>query len=435
MSPANSTTLPLGPTAPRTSSDTLSDKVRVVLRHSQRVIAIGLGFCIPLSTTLSTTLIALYFVLWMVLGDWRTLASVIRENRVVAAGIGMFALLLLGGLFSTATPREVGQCLLKYREFLYLPLLMSIFADSAIRQWAVGSFLAGVGVMLGLSYVEYFSGIDIGLLSSTDQVIFKDRIIHCLLVAFFAYVLSHQAAAEPRGRWWRIVVIAAALCNMFVLVQGRTGQMIVTLLFILFVFQLKGWKGCVAGGMCAMLFWGAAYKLAKPVQERVQASFAQLENQFGEEKKSSPDARLEFYELSLQIVREHPWVGVGTGGFPRAYRKVAEARSTVATADPHNEYLLLAAQLGVIGPMAFLTMLGAQWWYSRKLPTVERHLAQGTVVTIGAGCLVNSLMYGFTGGLFWGYFSALTFAALTPDVLSKVAYIPTTADLKRRKAA
>ena len=431
MMPANTISPPPGNAAPRTASD----MVRLVLRHCQRVIAIGLGFCIPLSTTLSTTLIAIYFVLWMVLGDWRTLASIVRTNRVVAAGIAMFALLMLGGLASSATPREVGQTLLKYRELLYLPLLLSIFADSAIRQWAVGSFLAGVGVMLGLSYVEFFSGIDIGLLSSTDQVIFKDRIIHCLLVAFFAYVLSHQAVAQSRGRWWRVIVIAAALFNMFVLVQGRTGQMIVTLLFILFVFQLKSWKGCVAGAMCALLFWGAAYKLAKPVQQRLNDSFAQLDDQFGAAKKRSPDARLEYYELSLQIVRENLWAGVGTGGFRKAYQRVAEARSAPATADPHNEYLLLAVQLGLIGPIAFLAMLGSQWWYSRQLPAVERHLAQGAVVTIGAGCLVNSLMYSFTGGLFWGYFSALTFAALTPDVLSRVSDVPLSADSKLRAAA
>ena len=38
--------------------------------------------------------------------------------------------------------------------------------------------------------------------------------------------------------------------------------------------------------------------------------------------------------------------------------------------------------------------------------------AQGMLVTVATGCLFNSLLLGFTGGLFFGYFMALCFAGL-----------------------
>ena len=34
------------------------------------------------------------------------------------------------------------------------------------------------------------------------------------------------------------------------------------------------------------------------------------------------------------------------------------------------------------------------------------------LVTVAAGCLFNSLLLGFTGGLFFGYFMALCYAGL-----------------------
>lgn len=420
MSPA----MPLNANSPAVASMPVLETLRLGLRNCQRVVAIALGFFLPLSTTISSGLIAAYVALWLALGDWRSLVTLIRENRVAAAAVAMFALLAAGGLYSIADASEVWRGLMKYRELLYLPLFLSVFADAAVRRAAVTAFLAGVGVMLSLSYAEFFSGIDIGQLSSTDQVIFKDRIVHCLLAAFFAYVLSHQAVAHATGRWWRMAAIAAALCNMFVLVQGRTGQMIVTLLFGLFVFQYKGWKGCVTAGVCALAFWTTAYCVAKPVQRRIHDSLAQLQDQFGSEKKRNADGRLEFYSLSMQIIRANPLLGVGTGGFPQAYQRVAQAHSAPATTDPHNEYLMLGVQLGVFGPIAFLGLLGTQWWHSRKLPAIEQQLAQGAVVMIGAGCLVNSLLYSFTGGLFWAYFSALAFATLTAETSLNVTAKP-----------
>ena len=36
-------------------------------------------------------------------------------------------------------------------------------------------------------------------------------------------------------------------------------------------------------------------------------------------KLTSTGQRLDFYSNTLQIVRQHAWFGVGTGGFPAAY--------------------------------------------------------------------------------------------------------------------
>jgi hypothetical protein len=60
--------------------------------------------------------------------------------------------------------------------------------------------------------------------------------------------------------------------------------------------------------------------------------------------------------------------------------------------------------------LGLLALFGATWWSSFRLPQAERFLAQGLVMSLAAGCLVNSLMYGFTGGLLFGYFAALAFA-------------------------
>jgi len=57
---------------------------------------------------------------------------------------------------------------------------------------------------------------------------------------------------------------------------------------------------------------------------------------------------------SLAIVRDHPVIGVGTGGFAKAYAGARGRDRTDADSNPHSEYLNIAIQLGVIGLAALL---------------------------------------------------------------------------------
>ncbi len=112
------------------------------------------------------------------------------------------------------------------------------------------------------------------------------------------------------------------------------------------------------------------------------------------------------------MIAVRPWLGAGTGSFPREFREFSRQTGARYTSDPHCEYLMVAAQWGVVGLVVFLVMLGRAWGVSGLLDPMERNVAQGMLVTVATGCLFNSLLLGFTGGLFFGYFMALCYAGL-----------------------
>ena len=122
--------------------------------------------------------------------------------------------------------------------------------------------------------------------------------------------------------------------------------------------------------------------------------------------------RLDFMKNSLSLVRERPVLGYGTGSFAREYAALADRTGIWATDNPHNEYLLIAVQLGVIGLFMFLFLFFEQWRYSYRLAPEEKWLAQGLVVTMALGCLVNSFLLDFHEGHFYAYFTALLFSSL-----------------------
>jgi O-antigen ligase len=307
---------------------------------------------------------------------------------------------------------EAFRCLLKYREFLYVPLLVTVFDDAALRARGVRWFMAGALTLLALSYFELVSGIDLSFPSTFDYVTLKDRIIHNLLMSFLVYLLAQRAMLHREWRWLSLITIAVVLANMFFMINGRTGYLALGALTMLFMIQHFGGRGLVYAALLLVGTGCVMYPSSRVVRTRVSDTLTQIRNQFGAEKKRSPDPRLEFYETTLAVIGRHPVLGTGTGSFRDEYRAMAIERQAPPTDDPHCEYLMLAVQTGLVGTGLFLVLLAVAWRATGQIAPAESRTAQGALAAIAVGSLFNSLVLGFTGGLFLGYFSGLCFGSL-----------------------
>ena len=127
----------------------------------------------------------------------------------------------------------------------------------------------------------------------------------------------------------------------------------------------------------------------------------------------STGIRLEFYRNTLDIVREHPIFGSGPGSFPSKYAEKVKGTGMVSTQNPHNEYLLVAAQVGLVGIALMLNLFWQQWRLARRLASpFETHLARGVVLTVACGCLFNSMLLDHTEGLLFAWLTAVLYAGL-----------------------
>ena len=129
------------------------------------------------------------------------------------------------------------------------------------------------------------------------------------------------------------------------------------------------------------------------------------------------NARPQLYIHALKIIIEDPWIGTGTGSYTEATRtKQLDYfnRSQVQQIkNPHNEYLLMAVQLGIIGLLALLYLFLVQATTTRKINNIEhKYIAQGLVLSMIIGCMFNSLLLDSRNGHFWAFFSALLFSNL-----------------------
>lgn len=413
----------------RTSRSSFPNRLRAALISPALPgwLALAVGFNIPLSTSVMEVLTG-FFVLAAL--AWRrpspqTLWSGARSTLLISTGL--FLGLCVGLCWTSAPLKDGIRCLLKYRELLLLPLFTQVFAEARWRRLAVWGFLAGCGVLLSLSYVEWISGIDLGITQArfpNDHVITKDRIIHNLLMSLFAYLAALEwERSSGAVRWGWLAAIGLAIFNMTFLVQGRTGYLAFGALLTLFSMRRFGWRGLVLTALVLLSGAVVACKVSAVVHSRFLLTWNQIQNQFGSQQQHSDDPRMEFYVNTLQLIGKHPWLGTGTGSFETEYNAHIAGRDLLSVSEPHNEFLHLTFQLGLLGGLAWLALLVNHWRLSRSLPEWERSVLQGVVLCIGLGTLFNSLILSVTGGVVWSFLAGVAAGASLQDPSAEPAPI------------
>jgi O-antigen ligase len=122
---------------------------------------------------------------------------------------------------------------------------------------------------------------------------------------------------------------------------------------------------------------------------------------------------MEFYYNALQISRLHPVVGVGTGGFRSAYEKQVQGKDLWVVNNPHNGYLLIFVETGLIGLAMMLYLFHTIWRYAPLLDSAfKQDAARGMVLATMADSLFNSPLLDHAPGLLFALMTATFFARL-----------------------
>lgn len=413
---------------------------------SSRVALLLLAVCLPLTTTGFEVVLGFAAITWLAAGRIRERIGGLMQNRVALLSLLLWGLFALGATVGAASGAEAWRGLMKYRELLCIPLLLSLFqrpdwkrfekiwdiaplvrtyrrwdpTGDRWRRWGLSCLILGTLIAVAGSYVEWVLGRDIGFQARNDNVVFMDRIVQNLLVVFVVYVLAYRALESCRSWWVYAGTIGVALFSLFALVPGRTGYVVLAALIGLLMWQRFRVRGLVIAAAAVMLIAGGAYSTSSMFRARMQQTAAQIQQYWtgsGSHNGLSPtvEPRLKYYELTLRLIRRSPIVGHGTGGFERAYRELANPQGLPVPAEPHNEYLAIASQVGLVGLAVWLWILIEQWRLARRLALPDQHFAQALLVLMVVGCLTNSLLHSHTIGMTYAYLTGLLFAGPAPS--------------------
>lgn len=317
-----------------------------------------LAFCLPISTSAVTVLALLVVLLWSVSGDFREKWQELASNSVSIAVLVYLALYVIGLLWTEDMAAGL-EMLEKQWKILMMPVFLTALAP-AHRSRVMWFYLGGVVAIMGATYLAWFDLLHYGGVTPEHPTRRLFHVVYNPMLAFGFYLVMHEVLWGGRTLPWRFILalLAAVIAfNMFI-TEGRAGQVAFFGLSALLIFQYFKKNILWASALAVILLPGlfaAGYKFSPTFHARVNAAMDEIAH-FSQNPNTSIGLRLHFWEVSLAIAKKHPFIGVGTGDFQMAYAEVNRVVSPglVATDNPHNQYVLVLCQFGIIGLLALL---------------------------------------------------------------------------------
>ena len=331
---------------------------------------------------------------------YRLLASV--KQPMVAMALVWLVVLCIGTLFSLAPGEESLDILSSWRKILLIPMAAAVFEDDSWKLRMAWTFVYTVILCLLLSYLSWFMEITIherpGIIihnHATQGMVFG-------VALFTAAVLLRFKIATSRGS--RVSLAAASfflLLNILLITPGRSGYLALLVLTAVFsFFSVKGWTRyllCLSVPLIIVL----ALSLSPLAKKGILQGINEIQHYDQSESVTSMGIRVIMWQNTLKIIEERPIFGHGTGAFLEAYRKQIKGVSGwqgKLAHDPHNQYLRVAAEHGLIGIMIFLMFIAA--FFRQNVTGWPRVMGRGVLLSWCATSLFSAHFNTFTEGRF-----------------------------------
>ncbi|CAI8691973.1 O-antigen ligase family protein [Burkholderia pyrrocinia] len=380
-----------------------------------RAFAVAALCMVPVSTALTNVFCGLFAAALVISPEfWRDLRSFVTDPASLAALL-ILAALTASVAYTVAPHNKAWNWVAKYDKLLLLPFAVLAFRHSNWAPIVRRCWFGTLCVILLLSTTNYLGLTAIGPAHATELPlsrawVFKNHIAAAMFGALLFYQAADLALAARTAlsRAAYAGVAAWSLVNVFVMLQGRTGQIVALLLILVVAVRfvlllrrqsaLRAWLAAgalVLGGMALVaaactVHNGRLVKVASEVQQYRQSDAA-----------TPTGLRLEWYRKGLELFRQHPVIGYGAGGLEFEFEKLTAGKTAAEgqlTSNPHNEYLLMAVQLGSLGLLLFVNLIVQIARGSRTLDPRSRHLLLAWLAIFAIGSLANSLLLDFAEG-------------------------------------
>lgn len=381
--------------------------------------AVALMLGVPTSIALVNITLFLLLVGWCFSGGFERKFAAIRANPITLPSLGLFALVLLGALYTEAAGAVVRSHLYVYSKLPLMLLLLTLFDDQLWRRRAMGAFVIGCVITLVSTYANIW--VEVPWSDShqrgfgVSHHVFNDYIAQGLAMSVFvAWCLVQSFAARSRTLQVGFVALTAlAIFSITHLLAGRTGQLVVLSMCGVMVLVNAPSRWRLPAVLVVMLV-GSLLLLSSPLlRERVLQAWLDF-NRYSDEGvvSTSIGARLDMWKNAWSMFLDSPIWGQGTGGYrmisSQIYADVTQCG--VSCIHPHNQYLFFAVEHGLLGLGAYVLLLVALVRGAIRCQRGPRAML--------AGFLTVLVVDGFINSPFWVTTERHLFASMLPLLMA-----------------
>lgn len=384
-----------------------------------RYLAIIAAIAAPISTAVTTIACAAIVVTWLLSGQaLQTLKLSFRQptGKMIVLFV---AWLLISALYASTDWTIRLETLSSWKKLFFVFILLGLFYQQQWQRRFVYSYvifmsIAGIAALplWGLDWVVR-NGREPGIFMtnhSTQSMAFVAALLCCMF-------LVKEAPSIKIKRYIRIAA-AIFLFNIFFVSTARSGYLAVPAAAVFAGIYLYGYKKLpqILGVLLGILLVAAFSSTT--LQQRVKVGLDEQAGYQSSSNETSIGIRMVFYKNTLELIREKPIFGYGTSSFKSVYSAHAAAKHQDwrggSTADPHNQYLFILLENGLIGLLLFFAYIYAaiRQGLSNK---PYGAIAASFLVAICASSLFNSHFKTYAEGYLLAFFLGALLARYPAD--------------------
>jgi O-antigen ligase len=329
---------------------------------------LAFAFTLPLSRALVSFFVMFIPLLWILQGNFHHKYFQIRQSRFLTA----LSLFLLLSALSILWSDNMAIALDHIRLDAYFLTLFAIATTIKKEQInrVITFFLSGMFVSESIAYGVFFDLWHFKHATHFNPSPFMFWIDYSVFMAFTSILLLNRifsSAYSKKEKLFFALFFMTVTGNLF-LAQGRTGQvaLIVALLVLVYLHFKLSWRSLIMSLLLIGGIFSIGYNISHTFQVKSQEAIVDIQDISHMNLNGSWGIRVAFWMTTYDIVKDHPLFGVGLGDYVDETKRTVEGpkysflsestRNFMANMHPHNQYLMVALQMGLVGVSLFLYM-------------------------------------------------------------------------------
>ncbi len=367
---------------------------------------------LPLSRALISLFVILLPLLWVMEGDFQRKYEQIKSSKLLLAILVFLTFSILSILWTENL--IVGIKSLRLEMYL---LTLFVIATSIKKEQIhsiITAFLLGMFVSEVIAYGVFFEFWTFKNATVQNPSPFMFHIDYSVFMAFTSLLLLNRIFAnhyELKEKFIYLFFFLTVTGNLFLAI-GRTGQVaFIVGVFVMSIIHFRiTIKSILISTLLLFSIFTVAYNVSDSFKMRAHSGLSDIQKISDMNLNSSWGIRVAYYITTFDIFKNNPIIGVGFGDFKDQTALILEtqeypylnnnSKEFMKKIHPHNQYLLILLQMGVIGLMLFLYMMYQLFKLKITNPEIkELSIIFGTVYFVS--CIPEPLLAKqFTIGLF-----------------------------------
>ena len=380
--------------------------------NASRALAILAVTAAPISTAVASVASVLLILVWLGSGRAITTLSMSWQHPLGKIIVVFYGWLLIGAFYAdTEWPAKLAT-LSSWQKLAFTFLLLGLFQSGLWKKRFLYVFVGVMSLAALISLGYWLADVPFIAKRGGPGILMSNHSAQSMaFIAAFLGGLMLLKDNPPKSLhlllWLGLVLL---IFNVFFISTARSAYIAMPVAVTFALVSIYGRRklphivaACSLGFALVIGASGTIHKrFDQAVTEAGQAST----------DTSSPEtpvgARVVFYKTALELVKEKPVFGFGTSGFKSAYLAHLEQDhpSWAETSDPHNQYLFVWVENGLIGLLIFLAYIVIGMRAGLAAPPYGL-AAASFLLAIAVSSLFNSHFKTFVEGNLLAFFLAI----------------------------